>query len=412
MSIFQQAAALVSDPPGNLVYYLVLLFAMGVAAAVALAQWRATPSGTPHDAAPSRLALAACLLFVLRVLALAFAILAAIGVLDSLIAIPPVERAVSTLTIIVVFWFVLFPQTNRLADATFGLLSLLVILGLAISWGLWYQQAPLLHYYNGSPQETVWERAQLFLLVTGIILLVIRRRADWLLAMAIALLLLAAHVVHYLYPIAQSNVSGTERLFEIVVLPLIAAVVLRRTLLSAAVPAQTVIQTVPPAEGSTHPTEAAVQPIAPPQPNLDPRAAVALAFLGTAADLTNLAQSAAVAVAEALPASTSLLLTPAGDGFKIECVYQAQSARFITTLLPVLSDSSVICAGLEQADTILGHWENLRLSCATLPLRPVCRLMRRRCSCRCASPAGRYWVPLACCRLPGRQFGPIHSERS
>ena len=97
-------------------------------------------------------------------------------------------------------------------------------------FGQWVQQAPLLHFYNGSPQETAWEAVQLFLLVAGAIALAVRRRADWLLGLVIAVLLLAAHVVHYLYPIAQSNVSGTERLFEIIVLPLVAAVVLRRAL--------------------------------------------------------------------------------------------------------------------------------------------------------------------------------------
>jgi len=139
MNIFQQAAALVTDPPGSLVYYLVLLFATGAAAAIAFSQWRASPApGSAGATARGRLALAAGLLFVLRLLALGLAILAAIGVLDSLVAIPPIERALSTLTIVVVFWLLLFPQSDRPADTAFGLLAILVVLGLAISLGLWY----------------------------------------------------------------------------------------------------------------------------------------------------------------------------------------------------------------------------------------------------------------------------------
>src|SRR5712691_11458698 len=231
MNIFQQAAALVSDPPGSLVYHLVLLFAIGGAMAVAVGQWRlAAPAGGVRDASVGRLALAATLLFLLRVLALGVAILAALGVLDSLVIVPPFERAVSTLTIVITIWFLVFPQPLRLADAAFGLLAILVVLGLAISLGLWYQQSALLHFYNGSPQETAWEAVQLLLLVAGAVVLAARRGAGWLLGLVIAGLLLAAHVVHYLYPIAQSNISGTERLFETVVLPRVAAAILRRAL--------------------------------------------------------------------------------------------------------------------------------------------------------------------------------------
>jgi signal transduction histidine kinase len=354
MNIFQQAAALVSDPPGSLVYYLVLLFAMGAAAAVALGQWRATaaPAGQ-RDASRGRLALAAGLLFLLRLLALVFAILAAIGLLDPLVAIAPIERAISTLTIVVVFWFLLFPKPNPPGDAAFGLLAILVVLGLAISWGLWYQQARLLHFYNGSPQETVWEAAQLFLLVAGGILLIVRRPADWLLGLVIAGLLLAAHLVHYLYPIAQSNVSGTERLFEIIVLPLIAAAVLRQALQPAAGGPPAPSAPVALAEGDTQPIQAMARPITTPQPGLDSRAAVAFASLGTSPDLTALAQSVTVGVAHALPAPISLFLTPADGGYKVECVYQSQASRFSGLLLPVLADRPEIRAALQADETIL-----------------------------------------------------------
>src|SRR6266849_5368286 len=181
MNIFQQAAALVSDLPGSLVYHLVLLFAIGVAMAVAVGQWRlAAPTGGVRDAARGRLALAASLLFLLRVLAVGVAIVAALGLFDSLVVVPPFERAISTLTIVITIWFLAFPQPLRLADAAFGLLAILVVLGLAIGWGLWYQQSALLHFYNGSPQETAWEAAQLLLLVVGAVVLAARRRGIWL----------------------------------------------------------------------------------------------------------------------------------------------------------------------------------------------------------------------------------------
>ena len=367
MNIFLQAAALVSDPPGNLVYYLVLLFAMGAAAAVALGQWRASASpGGTRDTSRGRLTLAAALLFLLRLLALGFAILAALGLLDSLVAIPPIERAMSTLTIVVIFWFLLFPQSNQPADAAFGLLAILAVLGAAISLGLWYQQASLLHFYNGSPQETVWEAAKAFMLVAGAIALVVRRPADWLLGVVIAGLLLVAQIVNYLYPIGQlnvsgseliyiahSNVSGTERLFEIVVLPLVAAVVMRRALQPIAGPWPAPSAPEPLAVSNTQPIQAVARPVTLPPPALDPRAAVAFASLGAAPDIAALAQSATVGAAHALPAPISLLLSVDGPGFKIECVYESQPPRFVAALLPTLANRPDVRNGLEQDDPIL-----------------------------------------------------------
>src|SRR5258706_2042449 len=291
MNIFQQAAALISDPPGSLVYHLVLLFAMGVAAAVALGQWRtAAPAGSPLAPARGRLSLAAGLLFALRLAALAFALLPAIGLLDPLVAVPPVERAISTLTILITLWLFIFPRPVRLADAAAGLLSILILLGLIISWGLWYQQAPLLHYYNGSPQESVWEAAQVFLLTPGLFLPIARRQADWLLGLVVTLLLLAAHVIHYYFVIGGASISGPERLFEIVVLPLIAAAILRRALQPANPPAGLSAASALP---SKQPTLSSAQPALPPPPaGLDPRAAAAWAALGTAPDFNALAQAA------------------------------------------------------------------------------------------------------------------------
>ncbi len=353
MTIFLQAAALVTDLPGSLVYHLVLLFAAGVAAAVALIQWRlAVPGNGIPQAARGRLTLAASLLFGLRLLALGFALLAALGLLDFVVVVPPIERAVSTLTIIIVFWFLIFPQPLRVADAAVGLLAILVMLGLAISWGLWYQQAPLLHFYNGSPQETVWEALQLLLLIVGAIVLVARRPADWLLGLAIASLLLAAHVLNYAFVIGASNVSGIERLFEFIVAPLVAATVLRRALQPVLSPPVVPSQPTPQTQGNTQPTLAAARPVAPPA-GLDPRAAAALASLGTVADLTALAQSAIVGIAYCLPAPISLFITPAEGSFKIDCVYQSPQQHFVGMLLPVLADRPEIRAGLDQDEITL-----------------------------------------------------------
>jgi len=340
MNIFQQAAALVSDSPGSLVYYLVLLFALGAAAAVAFSQWRSARPAP--DAARGRLALSAGLLFGLHLLALLLALLAAVGILDALVVVPPFERAVSTFTITIVIWFLAFPQPLRLADAVFGLVSILLILGLAISWGLWYQQAPLLHYYNGSLQETVWEDVQLLLLVAGAILIALRRRSDWGLGLVSLALLFAAHLIHYYYPIGFSNVSGTERLFEIVVVPLIAATILRRALRPLPAAPVSAGQAATPVEANPPLTQPVAPPSAEPRSPVGADAAVALASLGTAADLPTLAQAALVGVADLLPAPIAFCLTPAEAALKVLCVYDRHQQHCLDLPMPMLDNGPAL----------------------------------------------------------------------
>src|SRR3990172_6979814 len=88
MSIFDQLLILVGEPPGSYVYHLVLLFALEAAAAIALSQWWAL-----RDAARARPPVAPGGLFLLRLIPLIAALLAAASLLDPLIALPPPDRA-------------------------------------------------------------------------------------------------------------------------------------------------------------------------------------------------------------------------------------------------------------------------------------------------------------------------------
>lgn len=55
-----------------------------------------------------------------------------------------------------------------------------------------------------------------------------RRPADWFIGAALLTLLLAGHTVHFLFPPAEANFPGAERLAEVAALPLLAVIVYRR----------------------------------------------------------------------------------------------------------------------------------------------------------------------------------------
>jgi len=139
-------------------------------------------------------------------------------------------------------------------------------------------------------------------------LLALRRRSDWPLGLVIVALLLAGHVIHYWVVIAESNVSGIERLFEIAAVPLLAAAIYRR---AAVLPVSRPTGTVEPAASDvTRPTPAPETQKPSPASFFDPRAAGAFVSLGNAASLPDLQNFITTAVAHSLAAPLTLLLIP------------------------------------------------------------------------------------------------------
>src|SRR3990172_5594134 len=190
MSIFDQLLILVGEPPGSYVYHLVLLFALEAAAAIALSQWWAR-----RDAARARPTGAAGGPFPLRLIPpLPPPPLAPASFLNALIAPPPLDRAASTLTLLFMIWAFAFPEPQRLADVAVTGLVLIVLLALGITWPLWAQEVGAgASFYNASIQDLAWEIAQVALMLGGGLLLVVRRKSDWLLGLGLLSLLIAGH---------------------------------------------------------------------------------------------------------------------------------------------------------------------------------------------------------------------------
>jgi signal transduction histidine kinase len=323
--LFSQVIALVSNPPGSLVYHLVLLFAFQAAAAIAFGQWR-------KGGAEARLFWAAAGLFVVRLVLLVVALLEFAALVSPQVAVPPVmtllkgipplDRAGSTLTILLIIWAFAFPKPSRLADAVMGALALFTFVALGISWVLWTQDlaakgAALT--YNGSMQESVWEAVQLVLLGLGVILLVIRRKEAWYIGVPLTLLLIVPHGLQ-LYPSFSGNVPGIVRLFEIVALPMFITALVYRSSHAPISAAQ-----APAAVPLPLPASTALAPSA-----VNGRALVALASLNAAADLEQRRQSITLALAYLFQADLSLFILPPDKtgAAPVACCYRVSRGQF------------------------------------------------------------------------------------
>ena len=241
MSFWQQLNQLLSEPPGNIVYHLVTLFAIQATLAIALGQWRREKGEARRDersGLPRRLALAALGLLITRVILLAVSLVVATYpdvTLPSRI-LPPLEQGINTITAILVVWAMVpsLPSVPRLNDVVAILLLLLAGVMYAFFAQNWALTAQAGMTYNGSQQSTIWGGFQLLIIVAGLVALLLRFDPSYGLRLPAVLVLLVAHLVQFWnYPETvptQSEIPFWIRLGHLVALPLLAVIAYRQAI--------------------------------------------------------------------------------------------------------------------------------------------------------------------------------------
>ena len=232
MSIFFDAVNLLTTPPGGLVYHLVVLFAIEAILGIALGQWQRDR----QNKLAFRLAVAGGLLFLSRLVLMGIALLSWQGVITSVEVVPPLERCLDTITLIILCWaFVLSDVGNDWIPRLFlavGLIgTIAVYLAFALLWSSDLAADPTLAY-NGYWQDIVWTLGQLALLGLAGILLLWRRTGQWGLlltafgAMSLGLLL-HLFVPYTVLPTNLLYTAGWVRPVNLIAFPLLAIAVYR-----------------------------------------------------------------------------------------------------------------------------------------------------------------------------------------
>ncbi len=331
-------APLLGNGPGGLVYHLVLLFAFMAAAAIAFGRLR-------KGGAEARLFWAAAALFGVRLVGLLAAFLGLAAVpglaLNPHWLIPPLDRAISALTILLILWAFAFPKPARLADVVTAGLALAILIALGMSWGVWLQELPSILSFNSSPHESVWEGAQIALLVVGAVLLVIRRQANWPIGLGLVLLLLVGHGLEF-SPSFSGDVPGVVRLAEIVALPMFTALVYRS--MEAPQPVRSA------AAAMQLPAPAAFSPSA-----INSRALLALATLSATSDLEERRQNLTLALACLFQADLALLVLPPdkSGAAPVACCYRVARGMFVARPDLPIKEFAAVSAALNGGEAAL-----------------------------------------------------------
>ena len=299
-NLLQQIYNILTSYPGNLIYHLELTFAIAIAFLVVWIQRRPGDRTTER-----RVFIGLSILFISRLLTFILAGLAWQGLINEHLLLPPIDRAITLLTVLVIVWLWAFPLPSRPADAASGLLGLLIAVFYIFSM-VWWIEAGSQIYYNGTWPDLAAQIAGAVLLVLGSIILYLRHPTGWGFGLGMLLTLLAGIAVYLVSLPFDGDYPAPVRLAQMIAFPLLPALVLH---FPQAAPARPATAPAPAQERRATSGDAALIH------NL-----MALSF---EKDLARIAQVITQAISSAVPAEICLLVSPPDedDNINIYCGY-------------------------------------------------------------------------------------------
>lgn len=201
-------------PPGDLIYYVVLVFTVASALQSAFNHWRIS------EFPQARRALTGLgILLTAQIVMFIFSGLGWQQIIDPKTVLPPLDRAFLMFGIIWITWLYAFPEPNRAADAIATIASLFILIALGLSLVTWQQQIPFTSY-NQTADDWFWQVASLVLTLAGITILFIRRPDGMWYGIALLALGFLGHSAHLLFR-TDGNYSGIVRLAYMAAYPIL-----------------------------------------------------------------------------------------------------------------------------------------------------------------------------------------------
>jgi len=225
MNVLQEAIRLITQPPGDLVYFLVTLFALQQALFPALTARRREPQAV----SPRRWLWAVGGMMLGRVVMIIIGLLGTVGLLDPAQILPPLERWLEFVAVLLVMWAALWG--TRPARWQTVILVILLIASLAfygVTAALWPAWEAAYYAFNGWLYEQIWEILTLVILLIYLLLMLLARPPEWEWAAAMWIFWFLGHTAQLHWPENQMHFSGWLRLTALVTLPLLSVLVHRQ----------------------------------------------------------------------------------------------------------------------------------------------------------------------------------------
>ena len=216
---FSQIFTLLTTPPGNLIYHIVLVFSI-----VGPLQRAIQLQRSGYFSQMQRMVFGLGFLLGLQIILFIMSGLVWQGLLDPKIVLPPIDRAVTVLALVWITWLWAFPEPIRLADFATIFLSLLVLPLFGLTLVFWVQNTGT--SFNYSIFERIWQVFSLAVVILGILVLVLRRTYGWGNGLAMLLLAFFGHLLSLIWPI-NGSFPGFVRLTQLALFPILLTIVQR-----------------------------------------------------------------------------------------------------------------------------------------------------------------------------------------
>lgn len=225
---------LLVSPPGNLIFHLVLAFSVLASLQAVLISQR---TSTFQHA--NRMGFGLSMLLIGQLVLFLSSGLAWQGIVNPHILLPVLDRAIAVFSLVWIVWLWAFPKPSRLGDLITGFLNLGILILFLFTYSSWSAQGAEIAF-NLSWVDWTWELAALFIVLTGMALLLFSRPAGWGFGLGMLSLHLAGVVGHITLLSANGDFSGLIRLGQISAYPLLPTLLNR---LSEPVPSAPVVTT-------------------------------------------------------------------------------------------------------------------------------------------------------------------------
>jgi signal transduction histidine kinase len=230
--VFQPFLDLLTNPPGNLIYHLVVAFSLVAVLPVSLYL-----RGSNQPALSRRLLIGFLPLIVLRLALFVSGGLAWQGLIAEQALLPALERSAGLVSLIILLWLWAFPQPHRRADFAALLFSFFgLFLGLFLC--LWWLNQAGTASFNGSLIDQAATLAGVLVALLALSVLILKRPDGWNAGLLFFLVVAVGYLLHFRFPALEQDYSGLIRLAEIIAYPLLILIPLRAPLaLTAELPA-------------------------------------------------------------------------------------------------------------------------------------------------------------------------------
>ncbi len=313
-SFYEQIISLLTVPPGNLVYHLVLAFSIAGALPGALILWQRSrmEEGRRMVIGLSWLLLSQVVLIFNAGLAQFF------PTFDAWM--PVLDRAAYAFSLIILIWLWVYPHRSPKVTSATLLLSLVTIL-LALVSGLWWQNQASSSTFNGTSLDLIWTGFSLVLAFGGGLLLILRKPDGYGFGLAMFTLLFLGLLVYFLDPQPVGSFPGIIRLSQFAAFPILLTLPTR----------------------FSWGRESDLQP----SPGLEPATYENIKKIATGSDPLEVSQAVTAIVSQALQAEWCLLVSPPDNNMHVNliCGYDLErgentgAATFDSQLIPVLSEA-------------------------------------------------------------------------